>query len=280
MQKRRPTYDVCFRYANFVDGVDERIGLLETPMELDPEFEYRDIDYFYLGMLYINSSDENDDVDAKIYKLEKSIDYLRKARSIDSGNIPETRSHINGNLDKIDRLKHPEIEIRNNPEKMKEVQTKISNLKSKTNHLTKDRTKKFSEAGEMAYLECIENAPELALYAQTELDDILAIDTLISKTNQEMEKAKGGKKKTGFLAKLGDKVSSVAKQGKLKVEFYNLERKKKSAITDFGEALWESHKSGDDALQELSDIWQAIEDIEQQIHENEEEIDNLNELLG
>ena len=159
------------------------------------------------------------------------------------------------------------------------IMKQISTFNSEINHLVKDRVEKFSEAGELAYSDCIENTPKLAPDAQTELDNILAIDTLISKTNQEMEKAKGGKKKTGFLGKLGDTVSSVAKQGKLKVELYNLERKKKSAITDFGEALWESHKSGDDTLQELSDIWQAIDDVEQQIHKNEEEIDNLNELL-
>ena len=159
------------------------------------------------------------------------------------------------------------------------IRKQISTINSEINHLTKDRTKKFSEAGDVAYSVCMENAPELTSDAQTELDNILAIDTLINKTNQEMEKAKGGKKKTGFLGKLGDTVSSVAKQGKSKVELYNLERKKKSAITDFGEVLWESHKSGDDPLQELSDIWQAIDDMEQQIHKNEEEIDNLNELL-
>jgi len=160
------------------------------------------------------------------------------------------------------------------------LKSQLNNLNSTNKTHAKERSEKFSEAGELAYSKCIENAPELASDAQTELDDILAIDTLISKTNQEMEKAKGGKKKTGLLGKLGDAVSSVAKQGKSKVELYNLERKKNSAITDFGEALWESHKSGDDALQELSDIWQAIEDIEHQIRTNEEEIDNLNELLG
>ncbi|RZN35122.1 MAG: tetratricopeptide repeat protein [Methanosarcinales archaeon] len=124
------------------------------------------------------------------------------------------------------------------------IRKRISTINSEINRLAKERSEKFGDAGELAYSECIENAPELAPDAQTELDDILAIDTLISKTNQEMEKAKGGEKKTGFLAKLGDKVSSVAKQGKLKVELYNLERKKNSAITDFGEALWESHNSG------------------------------------
>lgn len=272
----------CKYYATDVESTDEAIRLLETPMELGFEDLYSFFDYNYLAVLYNKSADESADFDTKIYKLEKSIDYLKKAE--ETAPYPEwardERSTINERQNKINGLRHPEIEIRNNPEKMKEVQAKISNLKSKTNHLTNDRTKKFSEAGEMAYSECMENVPNLAPDAQTELDAILAIDTLISKTNQEMEKAKGGKKKTGLLGKLGDAVSSVAKQGKLKVELYNLERKKNSAITDFGEVLWASHKSGNDALQELSDIWQAIEDIEQQIHENEEEIDNLNGLLG
>ena len=159
------------------------------------------------------------------------------------------------------------------------IRKQISTLKSEINRHTKDRAKKYSDAGELAYSECIENAPELSPDAKNKFDDILAIGTLISRTNQEMEKAKSGKKKSGFFAKLGDAVSSTAKQGKLKVELYNLERKKNSAIIDFGEALWESHRSGDDTLHELSDVWQAMEDIEQQIHKNEEEIDNLNELL-
>ena len=176
-------------------------------------------------------------------------------------------------FDAINKIKDSKLEFEET------IRKQISTLNSEINLLTKDRIKKFSEAGELAYSECIENAPELAPDAKNKLDDILAIDTLINKTNQEMEKAKSGKKKTGFLGKLGDTVSSVAKQGKSKVELYNLERKKKSAITDFGEVLWESHKSGDDTLQELSDIWQTIDDIEQQIHKNEEEIDNLNELL-
>ncbi len=159
------------------------------------------------------------------------------------------------------------------------LKSQLNNLNSKNKTLTKERSKKFSEAGELAYSECIENAPELSPDAKNKLDDILAIDTLISRTNQEMEKAKGGQKKSGFFGKLGDAVTSTAKQGKLKVELYNLERKKNSAITDFGEALWGSYKSGGDTFQELSDVWHAISDIEQQIHKNEEEIDNLNELL-
>lgn len=159
------------------------------------------------------------------------------------------------------------------------LKSQLNNLNSINKTLAKERSEKFNEAGEIAYSECKENAPELAPDTQTKLDDILAIDTFISKTNQEMEKAKSGKKKSGFLAKLGDAVSSTAKQGKLKAELYNFKRKKNSAITDFGEALYESYKIGDDTLQELSDIWQAIGDIEQQIHKNEDEIDNLKELL-
>ena len=184
-------------------------------------------------------------------------------------------------LDIINKIRDPKPEFNDEGGTNEEtIRKQISTLKSEINGHTKDRAKKYSDAGELAYSECIENAPELSPDAKNKLDDILAIDTLISRTNQEMEKTKGGQKKSEFLGKLGDAVTSTAKQGKLKVELYNLERKKNSAITDFGEALWESHKSGDDALQELSDIWQAIDDIEQQIHKNEEEIDNLNELLG
>ena len=194
-----------------------------------------------------------------------AYNFLLKANNIEDI-YPDTREE----LDQI-------LEDENLKSKLK---SQLNNLNSKNKTLTKERSEKFSEAGEMAYSECIEDTPELAPDAKSKLDEILAIGTLISKTNQEMEKAKGGQKKSGFLAKLGDMVSSAAKQGKSKVELYNLEKKKKSAITDFGEALWESHKSGDATLQELSDIWHAIEDIEQQIHENEEEIDNMNKLLN
>ena len=183
-------------------------------------------------------------------------------------------------LDVINKIKDSKPELNEECGTNEEtIRKQIFPLNSEINRLTKDRIKKFSEAGELAYSECIENAPELSPDAKNKLDDILAIDTLISRTNQEMEKAKGGQKKSGFFGKLGDAVTSTAKQGKLKVELYNLERKKNSAITDFGEALWGSYKSGDDTFQELSDVWHAISDIEQQIHKNEEEIDNLNELL-
>lgn len=183
-------------------------------------------------------------------------------------------------LDVINKIRDSKPELNEEGGTNEEtIRKQISTLNSEINRRTKERSKKFSKAGELAYLECIENAPELSPDAKNKLDDILAIDTLISKTNQEMEKAKGGQKRSGFLGKLGDAVTSTAKQGKLKVELYNLERKKNNAITDFGEALWQSHKSGDDTLPELSDVWHAINDIEQQIHKNEEEIDNLNELL-
>ena len=194
----------------------------------------------------------------------EAYNFLIKAKSIEG--------IYSGTRDELDQL----LEDENLKSKLK---SQLNNLNSTNKTLAKERSEKFSEAGEMAYSDCIENAPELAPDAQIKLDDILAIDTLISKTNQEMEKAKSGKKKSGFLAKLGDAVSSTAKQGKLKVELYNLKRKKNSAITDFGETLYKSYKIGNDTFQELSNIWQEIDDIEQQIHKNEEEIDNLNELL-
>ena len=242
---------------NILRNYDEAISLLEGLHKKDPdndEVSGRLADFYVDAAKRLNNDAEYHDA----YK------FLIKAKNIEDI-YPSTEEELDQMLGD-ENLKS-------------KLNSQLNNLNSKNKTFAKEQSEKFSEAGEIAYSECIENAPGLTSYAQTELDDILAIDTLISKTKQDMESSKDAPKKTGFLAKLGDKVSSVAKQGKSKVELYNLERKKKSAITDFGEALWESHKSGDDTLQELADIWQAIDDIEQQIHKNEEEIDNLNELL-
>ena len=245
-------------HNNILRNYDEAISLLEELHKKDPgndEVSGRLADFYVDAAKRLNNKGD----------YYEAYNFLIKAKSIES--------IYPGTIDELDQL----LEDENLKSKLK---SQLNNLNSTNKTLGKERSEKFNEAGELVYSKCIENAPELAPDAQTELDDILAIDTLINKTNQEMEKAKDGQKKSGFFAKLGDAISSTAKQGKLKVELYNLKRKKKSAITDFGEALWVFHRSGGDTFQELSDVWQAIDGIEQQLHKNEEEIDNLNEVLG
>ncbi|RZB29482.1 MAG: hypothetical protein AEth_01117 [Candidatus Argoarchaeum ethanivorans] len=242
---------------NILRNYDEAISLLEELYQKDPDNHevYGRLADFYVDAAKRLNEENN---------YYEAYEYLTKAKSIE-----DIYSSTREELDQM-------LEDENLKSKLK---NQLNNLNSKIKTLTKERSEKFSESGEMAYSECIKDNPQLAPDAKTKLDEILAIDNLMSKTNQEMEKTKARKKKSGFLAKIGDAVSSTAKQGKLKVELYNLERKKKSAFTDFGEALWTSHKNGDDALQELSDIWQAIEKIEQQINKNEEEIENLNKYI-
>jgi len=244
-------------HNNILRNYDEAISLLEELHKQDPD---NDNVSGRLADFYVDAAKRLNN-DAEYYDAYK---FLIKAK-----NIEDIYFSTEEELDQM--LGDENLKLK--------LKSQLNNLNSKNKTLVKERSEKFNETGEIAYSECIENAPELAPDTQTRLDDILAIDTLISKTNQEMEKAKSGTKKSGFFAKLGDAVSSTAKQGKMKVELYNFERKKNSAITDFGEALYEAYKIGDDTFQELSDIWQAIGDIEQQIHKNEDEIDNLKELL-
>jgi seryl-tRNA synthetase len=78
---------------------------------------------------------------------------------------------------------------------------------------------------------------------------------------------------------LEDSITSTAKSGKLKFDVHNLERKKDGVITEFGRVLYNSHKNGDNTLEELSSIWQNIDDMEQQISKNEEEIAKLRKYL-
>lgn len=273
---------VCKQSAWEEKNTDEVIRLLETPIELGFEDLYSFFDYNYLAIHYNKSADESADFDTKIYKLEKSIDYLEKAE--ETAPYPEwarqSRSTINERQNKINGLRHPELEIRNNPEKIKEIKTKISKIESEVNRLEENHTKKFNEAGEIAYSAYKEKSVELTTDSKIKIEEILSIDKLIEKVKQEKDDIKGRQKKSGFWGKLGDAVSSTTKLGKLKLDLYNLEKKKNNAFTDFGEVLWISSKNGQNEMEILAETWKDITEIEKQINKNEEEINNLNKILG
>lgn len=284
---------VCRFYALFIfkeSDTDKTIKLLEIPIELGYKDLYDYFDYRVLGELYSKSAAASSDLQTKIYKLEKSIDYLEVARDMaDPDDIwPQVMEVvIKSNRDEIYKLQHPEIEeierkneIRNNPEKIEEIKTKITKMKSEINRLEENRTKKFNLVGEIAYSNYKDKSVELTKDSKIKLQDILAIEKLIEKVIQEIDNIKSREKKTGFLAKLGDTVSSTTKQGKLKLDLYNLEKKKKNAFTDFGEVLWISQKNGREELVILADIWKDITEMEKQINNNEEEINTLSEIIG
>ena len=159
------------------------------------------------------------------------------------------------------------------------LRTQISNLKKKNIILTKDILKKFREVGDVAYSECTTNSHHLKDDAKIKLDEILAIDTLIKKSKQGIENIKNREQKSSFLSKLGDAISSNTKLGKLKIEIFNLEKNKNSAIADFGETLFKCHKNSEDTLSCLSDLWNDIEDIDNIISKNEEEASNIHKML-
>lgn len=261
---------------------DEAIRLLEIPIELGYDNGYAYFEYYLLARYYDESADNlSMDLDARIYKLEKSIDYLMKAK--DTAPYEEwaqqTRSTISERRNKIENLKHPEMEIRSNPEKRKQAEKKLSNLKFEITSLTKERHKMFSELGERAYSKCTDNMPDLDPVSQSKIQAILSVETLICEKNEDMKNDTNKEKKSGFFAKLGSAVSSTAKQGKLKVDVYNLQKKKSDATTDFGESLWNSHQKGNDYVEEISDIFLKIDKIEQEIIRIEGEINNLNKIL-
>ncbi|MCK5022124.1 MAG: HEAT repeat domain-containing protein, partial [Candidatus Pacebacteria bacterium] len=82
------------------------------------------------------------------------------------------------------------------------LRNQINDLKKKNEILTKDTTKKFSEIGDAAYSECTTNSYDLKEDSKTKLDEILAIDTLINKSNQDIVNIKNREQKSGFLSKL------------------------------------------------------------------------------
>lgn len=167
----------------------------------------------------------------------------------------------------------------NNEDEKKEITRKISEFESKIKHLDNERNKKFNDAGGIAYKEYQKNKPDQPPAVKAKWDEILDIDSLISRNKQDLSGLKQREKKTGFLAKLGDSITSTAKSGKLKLDVHNLERKKDGVITEFGRVLYDSHKEGNSTLEELAAIWYEIADIERQIGKNEEEIASLRKYV-
>ncbi len=229
---------------------DNAISFLQEKLKLCDDMP---IVHFTLGNLYMDKnmliqallSFENA-IEAKTYG-EGDIKYVEKARY------------------NIETIKSSEILV-------EEIKRKKDKLESEIKNLDKDRNKKFDEAGKIAYNEYLKNKPDQPLAVVTKWNEIEDIDSLIAKNKQDLSDLKQREKKSGFLAKLGDSIASTAKHGKLKLDVYNLERKKNRIITEFGSVLYDSHKKGDNTLEELSSIWQEIDEIEQQIRKNEEEI--------
>lgn len=184
-------------------------------------------------------------------------------------------------LSKSNKLMGKEPELKENNEISEEnIKRQIANINSEIKNLKKKCDDKFFEAGEIAYSEGISSNYEMPSDVKIKFDDILAFDTLINKTNADIENEKNKEKKTGFLAKLGGAVSSAAKQGKHKVDLYNYERNKKSAIKDFGKILWDSYKKEGYIINSISNTWQDVKEIDQNINVNENEIENQRNLLN
>lgn len=105
---------MCRFYARDVsrenDDPDKIIKLLETPIELGYKDLYDYFDYRMLGDLYSKSAKTNTDINIKIYKLEKSIDYLEMSKdTADWDNWKQAmRDMIRDRRDEIYRLKHPD----------------------------------------------------------------------------------------------------------------------------------------------------------------------------
>lgn len=160
------------------------------------------------------------------------------------------------------------------------LRSQSNDLKKKNDNLNKDLAKKFSDAGELAYRECKTDPNSLSTDTKIKFDEILTIENSTNKAIQETESIKTREKKSGFFAKIGDMFSSTAKQGKLKIDMYNLEKKRKDTINSFGESLFKSYKNGDNMPVCISGILKDMEDINKQIDNNNEKINNSDKLLN
>ena len=160
-------------------------------------------------------------------------------------------------------------------EKIKE---KKQTLESDIKELKQERRKKYSEAGKIAYAKYKNNEPNFTGVSDIRIKwyAVLAIDLEINKINQEMEALNSREKKSGFFAKIGDLISTTAKQGKSKIDLYQLGNKKDNTITEFGEQLYFDDIKGTLNLEELSDIWQDVSELNKEVITKEKEISTLN----
>lgn len=202
--------------------------------------------------------------------------------------IIESKTALKINPDNYDAIKDFKIftqKLNDYPDLKQAARDKIKNdireMESEINNLNNECSKKFKEAGNIAYTKYQKseskyiNMPEI----KNKLDAVVAIDLLINKANQEIEASKSREKKSGFFAKMGDAVTSTAKIGKLKIDLYNFGKKKDSATTEFGEQLYASNKTGTLALEELSSTWQRVDELKKQIDVKKEELSYLREFV-
>lgn len=191
--------------------------------------------------------------------------FLFKAKSIED--------MYSSTVDDIDKLLRDE-------NIQSKIRSQMNILKNENNRLTKDINKIYDDAGKSAYSYCVNNSHNIDYSPKCKLDEILALDNLIDQKNQEMESVKSREKKSGFFAKLGDAVSSTTKQGKLKIDLINLEKKKNNSITSFGETLWISHKNGVETLPCLMEMWEQASQIDKRISDNINKICKFDNFLN
>lgn len=167
--------------------------------------------------------------------------------------------------------------LRNSKPTEEEIREKRQALESEIKDLKQDRSKKYSEAGKIAYAKYKNNEPNFTGVSDIRIKwyAILTIDSEIDKINLEIEALNSREKKSGFFAKLGDTISSTAKKGKFKIDLYTIGNKKEKAITEFGEQLYIDHKKETITLEELSSTWQGVGELEKQIKTKEDEISHL-----
>jgi seryl-tRNA synthetase len=194
-------------------------------------------------------------------------------------NAIKAKTFGEGDIKHVEKARYNIKTIKSSEALREEITHKINELASEIKNLDKDRNEKFNAAGQIAYSEYVKNKPSQPPAVTAKWDEIQDIDTLIAKNKQDLNDLAQREKKSGFLAKLSDSIVSTAKHGKLKLDVHNLERKKDRIITEFGSVLYDSHKKGDETLEELSSIWQNIDDLEQQISKNEGEIANLRKYV-
>lgn len=196
-------------------------------------------------------------------KYDEALKCINKSLEID----PEDQGALSVKEEIMQRYKDNTQEIKN----------KIQKLESEINNLNKECSKRFHEAGNIAYTQYqktesnLINIPEL----KSRLDAVISLDLLINKANQDIVALNSREKKSGFFAKLGDAFTSTAKIGKLKIDLYSLGNKKDTAITEFGEKLYATNKNGTKTLGELSSIWQKVDDFNKEIDIKEGEISDF-----